>query len=171
MVDGLDKQKKPRVFITFAKARPEEAKAVTEWLLQHLNARYIFSDKQKDDWEDFRGELSGHPSLILFHERYPCYCDTTYLYKYLKSASVWCFNLSFQSSGDPLNRLFPRGSVLCITEDTLLHNSEGALAAMKEFEKSSIGKTQAWKLVLPPDLVSWVLRQVNEGEETVQQRY
>ncbi|KAJ9602012.1 hypothetical protein H2200_013571 [Cladophialophora chaetospira] len=171
MVDGLDKQQRPRIFIAFAKARPAEAKAVTDWLIQHLGARYIFSDNQKDEWTEFLGELVSNPGLILFHDRYPCYCDIPHLYKFLKPASLWCFNVSFRNRDEPLSRLFPRGNVLCITEDSLLHHSEGALAAMEWFERGSINKEQFWKLVLPPDFVSWVLRQANMVDEKVQVRH
>ncbi|OCT45547.1 hypothetical protein CLCR_01396 [Cladophialophora carrionii] len=178
MIFGPDRtQKRPRVFIAFANSYPAEAKALEEWLSQHMRSRQIYADSGESDWTDFKGEIGDQPGVIIFHERYPCYCDMPSLYKYLRSASLSCFRLSFGESSEDrsdrrsaLTRLFPRGTVLCITEDSMKNHSEGALLAMKWFEDASIGKAQFWKLVLLPDFLSWILRQIDVVEHEVQQR-
>ena len=173
MISGLDKtQKKPRVFISFANSHPAESKAVQEWLSQHISARYIFTDDQENDWEEFRAEIISQPGVLLFYDRYPCYSDLPYLYKSLRPASLFCYNLSFSQSGDynTTTRLFPRGTVLCITEDTMLNHSEVARSALKWFEENSIKKEQYWKLVLPPDVTSWILLRANASEGETQER-
>jgi hypothetical protein len=179
MMFGLDRtQKRPRVFITFAESHPAEAKALVEWLSQLMSPRQIYTDEVKSDWSDFQGEIGDQPGVVIFNERYPCYCDMPYLYKYLRPASLSCFNLTFRESGRhspgrryALTRLFPRGTVLCITEDSMKNHSDGALLAMKWFDAASVGKFQSWKLILLPDFLSWILRQIDEVEQEVQQRY
>ncbi|EXJ61071.1 hypothetical protein A1O7_05224 [Cladophialophora yegresii CBS 114405] len=179
MIFGPDRtQKRPRVFIAFANSHPAEAKALEQWLSQHMSSRQIYTDNEKNDWNDFQGEIRDQPGAIIFHERYPCYCDMPYLFRFLRLASLSCFRLSFGDSGEDrsdrrsgLTRLFPRGTVLCVTEDSMKNHSEGALLAMKWFEDASVGKVQFWKLVLLPDFLSWILRQIDAVEHEVQQRY
>lgn len=171
MVNGLEKQTKPRVFIAFATSHPGEAATVKDWLSQHVGPRWIFSDDQEKDWKDFREEVISQPGLLLFHEEYPSYCDMLHLYKFLRPASLWCYNVSFNHHGNPLSRLFPRGTALCITEDTLTNHADGALSALKWFEESSLGKAQSWKLVLPPDFISYIVARLNSNKDDARHRY
>ena len=154
MVNGLDRAKKgPRVFISFAKSHPVEAKAVKAWLNQHLSGRSIYSDDARDDWHDFREETSDKSGVILFHEQYPCYCDMPSLHKCLRSGSLFCYNISFrQTKQDNEERsnfftpIFQRGIVLCITEDTFTNHPVEALSALKWFENGSTKKELNRKL-------------------------
>lgn len=171
---GLDmSQRKPRIFISFARSHPADANAVKEWLSKHLSTRLIFADDQRDDWAEFQQESNDKTSIILFHERYPSYCELPHLYKTLKSGFVFCHSLSFvpTEQGNPITRIFPRGTVLCITESTLVSQAEEALGAMIWFRDSSFSKAQYWKLMLPPDPFSWILRQAMESSGERQNRY
>ena len=165
MVIGLDRTKKPRVFISFAKVYPVETRALKEWLSQHLSVRFIYSADEPDDWREFCGETNSHPGVVLFHELYPCYSDMPHLYKYLRPASSLCFNFSFrhregrQIRDDAFNRIFPRGTALCLTEDTVTKYPEETLSALEWFENGSIKKEHHWRIMLPPDPASLILMQ------------
>ena len=170
MVNGLDRSKgKPRVFISFAKSHPSEAMAVKEWLTQHLPARLVFSDDQDGDWSEFTEDTNTLPGIILFHDSYPCYSEMPRLFKRFRSASTFCYNLRFHQTGrvkqgHTITRLFPRGNVLCMTEDTIINHPEAGLSAMQWFGRGSFNKEQYWRLVLPPDSASLILLRANAAQ-------
>ncbi|KIW92986.1 uncharacterized protein Z519_06835 [Cladophialophora bantiana CBS 173.52] len=178
---GWDKtQRKPRVMICFGKTNQAEAEAVRQWLYKYLSPRKVFMDTEEDDWEEFQDNLSNRTGVVLFHEQQRAYCDLRDFCKILRLASVFCHEISssFHQMKDsnldrrsPMTRLFPRGTVLCITESTLVRHPEEAIWAIHWFEKKSINKQRFWKLFLLPDMSSWILRRAKDSHGVTQQKY
>ncbi|EXJ65794.1 uncharacterized protein A1O5_11035 [Cladophialophora psammophila CBS 110553] len=178
---GWDKtQRKPRVMICFGKSNQAEAEAVKQWLYKYLSPRKVFMDTEEDDWEEFQDNLPNRTGVVLFHEQQRTYCDLRDFCKTLRLASVFCHEISssFHQMKDsnldprsPMTRLFPRGTVLCITESTLVRHPEEAIWAIHWFEKKSLNKQRFWKLFLLPDISSWILRRAKDSHGVTQQKY
>lgn len=168
-------RRKPRVFISFAKSHPVEAEAVKEWLLQYLNPQHIFTDAEKnsDGWKDWMDDIGTKTGIVLFYEDSPAYGDLEFFSRLIQSSNILCYSLSFHEfeCDDPsrnlVTRLFPRGTGLFITEDTMTNKPTEALWAMQWFEQQSTNKVRSWKLGLMPNAVEWVSRQAAKaGGET-----
>ncbi|KIW28897.1 uncharacterized protein PV07_04752 [Cladophialophora immunda] len=180
-------QRKPRVMICFGQSNQIDASAVKKLLDTHMNSHRVFIDSVKDDWEEFQEDLSNRVAAILFHEKHRTYCDLPDFHKVLRFQNVSCYELSFPlqllepkqpkpdqgSPGSLWPRLFPRGMVLCITEDTLIRHPEAASWVMNWFEMQSAGKgkVSTWKLALLPDICSWLLRKAKESDGKMPERY
>jgi hypothetical protein len=180
MIAGLDTkaQRRSRFYIAFAKSDPPAAKAVKEWLLsQAVSFRKIFSDVGSEDWEDIRIDME-QKTVMLFSDGYPNYAsDFPHFYRYLRTSN-FCYTLSFVGKTsdrigqrNTVTRLFPRGTVLCITEATILRHAEATVQLLKWFEKSSIKKEEFWKLIVPPNLDSWLMACAAKLHASTQARY
>lgn len=180
MLFGADKAKtKPRVFVSFAKSYPREADAVKAWLRQHVNDRNIYTDAETDGWSDWMEIISHTKSgIVLFLDQSPLYCDLKFLASCLSRFHITCFKLTFprwESAVDDdrgvVSRLFPRGTVLFITEHSMMNSPEEVLRAMRWFEQQSRRKAHSWKLSLLPDAIKWILQHAIRASGEAQQRY
>ncbi|KIW12263.1 hypothetical protein PV08_09539 [Exophiala spinifera] len=159
-----DDRKKHIFYIAFAKSHPAEARAVENWLLKHeVKQRAIYLDEEKDAWSEFRTELSSKQGIVLFRQGTWVYYTMKNLAAHLYQG-ITCFNVSFPGDegyttdgGEALGRIFTRGTVLFITERSMLDNPAEVLVAMKWFEKRGSGKVQTHKMALVPNAREWVL--------------
>ncbi|KIV92613.1 hypothetical protein PV10_03887 [Exophiala mesophila] len=164
---------KLRVFITFTGTHPSEARIVQEWLRAYVRPRNLYSDALKTDWTEFLScfeNRSPSLSIVLFHSTLPDYIHYTKLGSFLKSDNFLCFSVDLELSPNsgpkcPLARLFPRGTVLCITEGCMTYCPKEVLCALEYFESVA---TPNWTLMLIPDITTWLtdrLAHCGEGEE------
>jgi hypothetical protein len=165
---GIDrKQRKPRVFITFAKSHPLETTIIKDWLRSYIGDRYVFDNSEKGDWAEFQDhdDMSNKTSVILFHADRSAFTDLQGFYQSLRYSNVLCYNVRFTKAtvdtttadgSNPFTMLFPRGTALCITEDLLRRFPDKALFALRWFRTSSNGKAKTWKLMLFPRIQDWL---------------
>ncbi|KIW99429.1 uncharacterized protein Z518_11168 [Rhinocladiella mackenziei CBS 650.93] len=169
------KERKPRFYIAFAESHPFEAEAIQNRLERHVHGRYIYKSSEKEAWDAWVADTDKREGVILFHEDNPVYCDLKGFYKCLWMPSFAFYNLSFppfdHDHSIQIQRLFPRGNTLLITENSMIHSSKEALFAMQWFEQLSIGKVQSWKLCLVPNAAEWISRQIMRSNEDIQKRY
>lgn len=176
-------RKKKIFYIAFAKSHPAEARAVEEWLLVHdVRKRAIFLDDEKEAWSDFRTELSSKSGIVLFRRGSPVYYTMKNLASHLSRGLVG-FNASLSGADEctdggggggggnvALNRIFTRGTVVFITESSLLDFPAEVLVMMKWFEKKGSGKVQTHKMGLVPDAREWILRRLLEPERGAKEK-
>jgi hypothetical protein len=144
-----------RVFIAFTNIYPSEACVLRDWLGEHVKTRNIFSDTEKDGWEEFLESTEQKAAVALFHERVSNFTLLRKLSSRLKADTLVCFNASFDNMGRiSFTRIFPRGTVLCITESCMTGFLEQTLDILRWFESSASRKGSSWKLVLFPDAVN-----------------
>ncbi|OAL25902.1 hypothetical protein AYO22_04529 [Fonsecaea multimorphosa] len=163
-----------------------EARAVKEWLHTHLNPRQVFIDSETDDWDEFREALTTKAAAILFHEEHKAYCDLPHFYKVLRSGYIFCYELPFSSpppsrqlkdprldQRSPWPRLFPRGMVLCITEDTVIRHPQETSWVLEWFllRIRLDPRMPSWRLALFPDITSWLLRRLKESRDGTPDEY
>lgn len=165
-----------KVFVTFTETHPSEARMVQEWLRHYVKPRNLYSDAVKTDWNDFLGSFDDRGtalSIVLFPSELPNYVHYNKLGSFLKTETFLCFNMDLEPSANgerksPLaRRLFPRGTVLCITEGCMTYYPKEALSALEFFERGAAGKAANWTLILIPDIIPWLtkrLAQTTEGE-------
>ncbi|RVX66437.1 hypothetical protein B0A52_09667 [Exophiala mesophila] len=164
---------KLRVFVTFTGTHPSEARIVQEWLRAYVRPRNLYSDAVKTDWTEFLScfeNRSPSLSIVLFHSTLPDYIHYPKLGPFLKSDNFLCFSVDLELSQNggrkcPLARLFPRGTVLCITEGCMTYCPKDVLSALEYFESAA---TPNWALMLIPDITTWLtgrLAHCGEGEE------
>jgi chromo domain-containing protein 1 len=70
------------------------------------------------------------------------------------------FNISLRHPidgfGGRLQRLFPSGGVILMTEDVILHETSAALDILRWFA-SYLDRTREWKMFFPPNILQWLL--------------
>lgn len=144
-----------RVFISFANLYPIEARVLRNWLGEHVKARNIFSDTEKDGWGEFLESAEQKVAVALFHERISNFTLLRKLSLLLRGDNLSCFNVSFDRLGRiSFTRIFPRGTVLCLTESCMTGFLEQTLNILRWFESMANRKILSWKLVLFPDAVN-----------------
>lgn len=148
-----------RIFIAFASAHPYEAQVMQNWLCEYVPSRNIFSDTEKNGWGEFCEASDRKVGVVLFHDKLSNYTSLTKLSSWLKRDSLGCFNVTFDTMGRiSLSRIFPRGTVLALTESCMTRYMEQTLYILKWFETNAKGKTSSWKLILFPDAIGQCFR-------------
>lgn len=148
-----------RIFIAFASAYPYEAQVLQNWLCEYVPSRNIFSDTEKNGWGEFCEASDRKVGVVLFHDKLSNYTSLTKLSSWLKRDSLGCFNVGFETMGRiSLSRIFPRGTVLALTEFCMTIYMEQTLYILKWFETNAKGKTSSWKLILFPDAIGQCFR-------------
>ncbi|TPX23689.1 hypothetical protein DIZ76_013025 [Coccidioides immitis] len=159
LVNAPKKDGSARAFyLYFPPEAEEEFQLVLKFLRKYTNA--IFSNRLKGDWERFAETVTS--GTVLFHQSYIWYEFMPGLHKLLRRY-VNVFNISLASpvkhigSTTHLQRLFPHGSVILMTEDYMIHETEAALNAMKWFRSHSEKKYPGtWKMFFRPNILGWL---------------
>lgn len=159
-----------RIFIAFANLFPYEARVLREWLSGLVKARNIFSDTEKDGWEEFLESSEKKVGVVLFHQKLPNFTSLKELSVRLQGDTLVCFNISSDDKTERFlfERIFPRGTAVCITEYCMTEFLEPTLEILRWFEFTTKQKKSNWKLVLFPDAVNKCmqrLRTLNEGPQ------
>ncbi|KAI9699422.1 MAG: hypothetical protein M1836_003033 [Candelina mexicana] len=126
----------------------------------------IYTNRTKGAWEKFAKKIES--GTILLH---PSFC---YYHEIPKLCSVLRRNINvFHLGVDPnlgageqivtLNRLFPHGRAILLTEDFFLNDPAAAKQLVLWFQEECKRKTPGtWKLVGRPSLREWLLYQAGE---------
>ena len=161
--------KRARYYIAFGLSRPRYAHLVKQELQKNAIPRMIHSDAEKHDWEGFLEVLENQAGVVLFDAESPRYWKMYNLGKRLGgSDSLTCWNLSFERSQNTVQvfptQVFPRGSVMLLTEGAMVENPKEALFALKWFQDTYKVKQSRAKIMLRPSARQWLLRKaMNEG--------
>ncbi|KAE8356637.1 hypothetical protein BDV28DRAFT_144963 [Aspergillus coremiiformis] len=148
----------------------QQCQLLVEFLKAHRTDKYkaiIYSNHTDDDWEKFTQAKSG---VVLIHEDFLDYYKLPNLYKICRQTfSFWSFSLTRESGDDRphFQRMLPIGGVALITEDFMLHDPKSTVVILSwfaEYAKSRYPGT--WKLMFRPDILNWLLRQVDTVENS-----
>ncbi|KAK5044993.1 hypothetical protein LTR84_010141 [Exophiala bonariae] len=144
-----------RVFVAFDRTHPYEARTVLQWLGEHISSRNIFSATERNGWEEFCEAFEGKVGVALFHDQVPHYTSLPKLSSWLKRDGLACFNVTFDELTGKISfsRIFPRGTVLALTEGCMTGCLEQSLTIVNWFEERSRGKSSSWKLLLFPNAI------------------
>jgi len=156
-----------RIFIAFASVFPYVAQILREWLGGLVKARNIFSDTENDGWEEFLESSDRKVGVVLFHQKLPNFISLKHLSVRLQGDMLVCFNVSSenQTGRFSFERIFPRGSAICITESCMTGFLEPTLEILRWFEFTSKQKKSNWKLVLFPGVEDKCLQRLNTLSE------
>ncbi|OGM45684.1 Chromo domain protein Chp1p [Aspergillus bombycis] len=143
----------------------EECQAVVEFLKAHNSDKYraiIYSNRTPEDWEKFTQAKNG---VILVHESFLEFYKLQDLNNLCRQSTFnfWCFSLNRELSDNQpyFRRMLQTGGVILITGDYILSDPRGTVVVLSWFEEYAKGKYPGtWKLMLPPDVLNWVQKQI-----------
>lgn len=148
--------KHARVFIAFDGTHPREARIIRQWLSEHVaSSRNIFSDTEKNGWEEFCEASDRKIGVLLFHEKVSSYTSLPRLSSWLRREGPACFNVTFNETTGKISfsRIFARGTVLALTESCMTGYLDQTLYMVRWFEAHSKGKSASWRLLLFPNAI------------------
>ncbi|OJJ43234.1 hypothetical protein ASPZODRAFT_136444 [Penicilliopsis zonata CBS 506.65] len=147
-----------------------EYKALVQFLKSHKAV--VFSSRIDEDWEKFALTVPIYQGVVLFHGDFTNYHELPYLKDVLsKQANFWRISLSKTLEYVPqpvhLQRVFPRGSVILITEDLMVNDQCGTMIILMWFIRNiKSGKLPGtWKLFLRPNVMKWLLEKHDTSKE------
>ncbi|KNG87052.1 hypothetical protein ANOM_004483 [Aspergillus nomiae NRRL 13137] len=151
----------------------EECQAVVEFLKAHNSDKHraiIYSNRTPEDWEKFTQAKNG---VILVHESFLEFYRLHGLNNLCRQSTFnfWSFSLNKELGDNQpyFRRMFQTGGVLLITADYILSDPRGTVVVLSWFEEYAKGRYPGtWKLMLPPDVLNWVQKQI---EVTVNSRF
>ena len=154
---GSSSAGKAFVYIAFAEQHPRQAEAMKAWAAKHTSSRFVYTDADgESDWDDFRG--GSNTALLLFQEDNPHFCMLKDMYHLLGRDNAVCYNVSWSTASNEVkysfSRLFPRGSVLLLTEYTITRSPPEAVFALEWFNQNS--KKNGWMVMVRPNLRAWL---------------
>lgn len=167
---------KPFVYIAISDEYNAQMEAVKRWATSHTSERFVFCSTE-DEWETFETQVSNSttPSLLLFHSADPSYCTLRNLGDILGKDNVACFNISWSVPGGTvqyaIDRIFPRGTVLFISEHSLTYHGEDVMYALDWFRRQSKGKSTHWKVMVRPNIRAWLQQRAMDGAEEEAKKY
>ncbi|KAL2815640.1 hypothetical protein BDW59DRAFT_15228 [Aspergillus cavernicola] len=156
----------------------KERDLVMRFLKKHT--RLLYSNCVEVDWERFSTTCMEQPDMqgvVLFHDSFLDYHKIPSFREFLRrSTSCWNISLSqpLKYVNHPLHlqRLFPHGGVFLITEDFMVRMPEPTLIILEWFYEYSSKKFPGnWKMMLRPDILNWLLKQVERSDKFKQQRW
>ncbi|KAF9886635.1 hypothetical protein FE257_011275 [Aspergillus nanangensis] len=124
----------------------------------------VFSSEGAEDWQNFLGFENG---VLLLHEKLMFkYWEPWY--KQVVNKQSWVFSLSAPLAYSPENphfqRLFPRGTVILLTEDFMLRRQEATLIILTWFYDMAKQRFGSWKIMLRPDILDWLETKLSRKE-------
>ncbi len=154
------------VYIAFAQQHPRQAKAMKDWAGKHTSPRFVYNDADAEsEWDDFRS--GTNTALLLFQKDNPSFCMLKEVYNLLGRDNVACYNVSWAQESKEVkysfSRLFPRGSVLLLTEYTITRHPMEAAFAMEWFRLHA--KKKGWMVMVRPNVRAWLQQKALECED------
>ncbi|KAK2766217.1 hypothetical protein FQN54_007733 [Arachnomyces sp. PD_36] len=150
---------------------PDHVQAEFELMSLFLkkNGTVIYSNRVADDWEKFSRTV--RVGTVLFHREFREYEQMRGLYDLLRK-QISVFNISLSkpitctSDRDHIERLFPHGGVVLLTEDFMRHDTDNAILITAWFREYNNRKQPGtWKMYLRPDIQRWLLKMDEERED------
>ncbi|KAI1919923.1 hypothetical protein LOZ60_006729 [Ophidiomyces ophidiicola] len=147
-------------YLFFPPEVEEEFQLMLMFLKRHTQA--IFSSRLEGDWERFTDSVTT--GTVLFHQSHIWYEFMPGLHKLLRKY-INVFNVSLATPIKNLNyetnlqRLFPHGGVILLTQDYMVFEPAAALKIMKWFGPYLSQKYPGtWKLFFRPSVRRWLSR-------------
>ncbi|KAE8381087.1 hypothetical protein BDV26DRAFT_106245 [Aspergillus bertholletiae] len=143
----------------------EECQLVVEFLKTHSSDKskvIVYSNRTPDDWEKFTQAKNG---VILIHESFLEFYKLPDLNNLCRQSTFnfWRFSLDRELGDDRpyFRRMLQTGGVLLITEGYMQSDPRGTLVVLSWFQEFAKGKYPGtWKLMLRPDALNWLQRQI-----------
>ncbi|GFF34765.1 hypothetical protein IFM46972_04338 [Aspergillus udagawae] len=173
-VNDAEKPTKAQVFYLMFPAGSEvvqeEYEVMHEFLRRHNAVTY--SNRLPEDWERFARTI--HKGVVLAHESFMNYHALPFIKELIhRSVSFWSLSLRkpLQYADHPtyIQRVFPHGGVILITEDFMLREPDATLiilAWLKDWIKQKF--PGSWKVMFRPNILDWLLKQ-SESEDPFRQ--
>ncbi|RJE19657.1 Chromo domain protein [Aspergillus sclerotialis] len=134
----------------------------------------IFSNRDPDDWQKFIG--SSSEGVVIFHQSFVHHNTLRDLSKKAlchRSFNFW--NVSIVRPLDHvdrplhLQRIFPFGGAILLTEDFMISDPKGAAVILTWFNEWIRKQYKGtWKIMLRPDALNWLVKQ--HDLETVKEK-
>ncbi|PLN78742.1 hypothetical protein BDW42DRAFT_174275 [Aspergillus taichungensis] len=124
-----------------------------------LNNAVVFSNHLSEDWKKFAVSKSG---VIVFHESFVDYYTLPSFREVLQGKfTLWNLSLATPLQYVPhrthIQRIFPHGGVVLMTEDFMLRDPRASLIILAWFKDHAKKKFPgSWKMMLRPDIINWL---------------
>ncbi|OJD11626.1 hypothetical protein AJ78_07639 [Emergomyces pasteurianus Ep9510] len=160
IVNTVKRERTARAFYLYFPHEVEHEFQLVLLFLKHYDM-VAFSNRVEGDWEKFvKTVVTG---TVLFHEKFIHYENMPKLAKLLR-ASINVFSISLSEPiknldyKSHLQRLFPHGGIILMTEDFMLKEPKNALNVLQWFGDFIQRKYPGtWKMFLRPNVQFWLL--------------
>ncbi|RDW70733.1 putative Chromo domain protein Chp1p [Aspergillus mulundensis] len=182
--NGTDKRNQTKVFYIWypddSQAVKDEEKQLTNFLGKHKQLWFTNSTNRLDKgWEKFMNLVTGNTmhGVVLFHQSIVQYNKLPQLVRAIRrTTNFWKVSLAkpIQYLDPPLHvqRLFPHGGVYLLTEDFMVHEQVAAMIILQWFHEYSRKKNPGtYKLMLRPDIMNWLLNNMEVGDDSQRCRW
>ncbi|KAL1997950.1 hypothetical protein VTN02DRAFT_367 [Thermoascus thermophilus] len=142
---------------------PADAQGECEIVLRFLKKHNVitFSNRVAEDWERFAQVVDQ--GVVLFHGDFIHFETLPYLRDlFRKPVNFWSLSLAaplkYADSPIHIQRLFPHGGVILLTEDFMVREQDATviiLAWFRDWVRKRFPGT--WKLMFRPDIENWLL--------------
>ncbi|OAX82881.1 hypothetical protein ACJ72_02763 [Emergomyces africanus] len=160
IVNTVKKERTARAFYLYFPPGVEAEFQLVLRFLKHYDM-VAFSNRVDGDWEKFA--KTATTGTVLFHQKFVQYENMPKLAKLLR-ASVNVFSISLAQPikhldyETHLQRLFPHGGIILMTEDFMLKEPKTSLKVLRWFGSFIERKYPGtWKIFLRPNVQVWLL--------------
>ncbi|KAL4916091.1 hypothetical protein BDW62DRAFT_203094 [Aspergillus aurantiobrunneus] len=172
---GSDKPQRAEMFYVWFPGDSElirnEKELCMRFLKQHTPLLYSNSDAS--DWEKFVTMVKKNimQGVVLFHESFVEYDKIPFFREILRRVpGFWNVSISqpLKYADRPLHvqRLFPHGGVFLVTEDFMVREPDDTMIILEWFYEWTKKKFPGtWKIMLRPNILNWLLKQVDLSEK------
>lgn len=168
--------KMPRILIAFPEENLIQCDALQAWALQHTSSRCVFAAR---DWKELlQISRPNDPNIFFFREGYPIFTQLESFYEFLHRDEVVCHSVSWEITAGTqkakyrVKPLFPRRTLMLITEDVLLLKPAIASYILEWFIVTYNTRNATGKLMIRPGVQNFLesraqaLAAANNKEET-----
>ncbi|KAL1848092.1 hypothetical protein Plec18170_008267 [Paecilomyces lecythidis] len=149
---------------------PESAEAEYQVLVEFLKRHKVvtYSNRLPEDWERFARTVSH--GVVIFHGDFLNFHDLPYFLDLTrKEINFWSVSLAaplpYAERPTHLQRIFPHGGVILLTEDLFLYDQDCVVVILAWFEDYVRRRTPgSWKIMFRPDILNWLLKKAGEFE-------
>ncbi|KAL2868736.1 putative Chromo domain protein Chp1p [Aspergillus lucknowensis] len=174
-INSTDKPQRAEMFYIWFSEDSELVRTERDLMESFLKKRtdMLYTSRVEGDWEKFvaTSKKTNMPCAILFHESFFEYHKIPSLRELLRrSMSCWSVSLSqplkYLDGSIHLQRLFPHGGIILLTEDFMVREMDGTLVILEWFH----GWTQkkfpgSWKMMVRPGVLTWLLERMELSDE------
>ncbi|KAJ9405906.1 hypothetical protein DTO045G8_6417 [Paecilomyces variotii] len=173
-VNGSKSKTPAQVFyVWYPDGAEAEYQVLVEFLKRHKVV--IYSNRLPEDWERFARTVSH--GVVMFYGDFLSFYDLPYFLDLTrKEINFWSVSLAaplpYADGTAHLQRLFPHGGVVLLTEDLFLYDQDCVVVILAWFEEFVRRRSPgSWKIMFRPDILNWLLKKTDEFEtKSVEER-
>ncbi|RWQ91849.1 hypothetical protein C8Q69DRAFT_408795 [Paecilomyces variotii] len=147
---------------------PDSAEAEYQVLVEFLKRHkvVIYSNRLPEDWERFARTVSH--GVVMFYGDFLSFYDLPYFLDLTrKEINFWSVSLAaplpYADGTAHLQRLFPHGGVILLTEDLFLYDQDCVVVILAWFEEFVRRRSPgSWKIMFRPDILNWLLKKTDD---------